>query len=780
MAWSDFGNGPGVWDSNAHVRVVEMGYSAGVCTVKTESAHGLATGDKREIDGARFLLGNGGHQITVVDANTFTFAIEMTRAVFSITLPERVQSVVSITRVGTTATATVTNHGLQVGDTIVISGADQAEYNGTFTVAQVQGTDILRFLLLSEPAVSPATGTIALTVQTTTALVTVDNEGHGLRSGYEVTIADSALALLNATHTVTVVDAQSFRVPVSGAWTGTDVTGDATMTISDPPDEHADVSGITAGTDPQVVAASTGHPFYTGDLVYVHGADQADLNGVKFVVGYAEDTFRYRAWNAPTLPGTGTIKACRKISVNTPQATVGVQSLKQILLELCTAVNERETILGYGTRADDGTTWPNELVSPWYEAEQNRIAVGGTNLEPVGDEPLTKWYIADGSQKAFPVLSDFEGLKLAGVSSGFRGNLFRLQNAITSLVEAGHTDCPTDRDAYSPVNMFSPPYIGLNTNYAARCVTQDMDGKAQGRVARLLSAGSFGDAWLTLNSLGPCDVRIYTQIREVLDALTHAEWWLGIGAPQYCPTTSESGLSPQVMYTAVESHGRESGSLASACQNAWDEALADTPGATLQLDQHADADMYETVFPGGWKFAKANQCGAWAYITGLPYTVNMYLWRANESGPLNAKYVRGELVKIVRAFEAGSATNNDAVSETDALTFRVSDGLNPAFSNPGWYVGSDPIEHEIDLEEAWIVPGAMAAGIKVEVDSWPSEHVFDVDSPTAWPQNQLGGIVLLDIATGRDFRRAVEWTQDAGDPSCTRCYTDITGLLTYG
>jgi hypothetical protein len=43
----------------------------------------------------------------------------------------------SITRVGSTATVRIPDHGYQNGDTIQISGADQPEYNGTFTVSNV-------------------------------------------------------------------------------------------------------------------------------------------------------------------------------------------------------------------------------------------------------------------------------------------------------------------------------------------------------------------------------------------------------------------------------------------------------------------------------------------------------------------------------------------------------------------------------------------------------------------------------------------------------------------
>ena len=69
----------------------------------------------------------------------------------------------TLTSSGTTATITsfVANNVYQ-GDIIVVSGADQANYNGTFTVTAVDLTTKSFSYTMSGTAVSPATGTIAL------------------------------------------------------------------------------------------------------------------------------------------------------------------------------------------------------------------------------------------------------------------------------------------------------------------------------------------------------------------------------------------------------------------------------------------------------------------------------------------------------------------------------------------------------------------------------------------------------------------------------------------
>lgn len=67
--------------------------------------------------------------------------------------------VTSITASGTTVTVnTRYQHNLQAGSTIIVSGCDQSEYNGTWTVASVPGPTSITYTANRAPAVSPATG----------------------------------------------------------------------------------------------------------------------------------------------------------------------------------------------------------------------------------------------------------------------------------------------------------------------------------------------------------------------------------------------------------------------------------------------------------------------------------------------------------------------------------------------------------------------------------------------------------------------------------------------
>ena len=61
-------------------------------------------------------------------------------------------------RSGTVSVTTITDHGLAVGDTIVVSGATESEYNGKFTISAVGSTTTFSYLIQGKPS-TPASGT---------------------------------------------------------------------------------------------------------------------------------------------------------------------------------------------------------------------------------------------------------------------------------------------------------------------------------------------------------------------------------------------------------------------------------------------------------------------------------------------------------------------------------------------------------------------------------------------------------------------------------------------
>jgi len=78
------------------------------------------------------------------------------------TIASTVLSVLTLTRSGTTATATfASSHGLATGNSVTVAGATPSDYNGTFTITAISDTSIT-YTVTGSPT-TPATGTITCT-----------------------------------------------------------------------------------------------------------------------------------------------------------------------------------------------------------------------------------------------------------------------------------------------------------------------------------------------------------------------------------------------------------------------------------------------------------------------------------------------------------------------------------------------------------------------------------------------------------------------------------------
>lgn len=86
------------------------------------------------------------------------------------------QDSVTITRIGSTASVSHTSHGLSDGQKVVISGADQQEYNGVQTISNTS-TNAYDFTVTGTPT-TPATGTII----STAAVIEGLTDGSGVVS----------------------------------------------------------------------------------------------------------------------------------------------------------------------------------------------------------------------------------------------------------------------------------------------------------------------------------------------------------------------------------------------------------------------------------------------------------------------------------------------------------------------------------------------------------------------------------------------------------------------
>ncbi|MBL8487463.1 MAG: hypothetical protein JNK22_10275, partial [Rhodocyclaceae bacterium] len=137
--------------------ISSISYSGTTATV-TATAHGFSAGWAVTIANASESVYNGQFTITsVVDANTFTYTLPSAPAAAASTqtILASGKTVTSLTRSGSTVTATVTAHGFSTGNSVVIENASDAYYNGTFSIT-VTGANTFTYTISGSPA-SPAT-----------------------------------------------------------------------------------------------------------------------------------------------------------------------------------------------------------------------------------------------------------------------------------------------------------------------------------------------------------------------------------------------------------------------------------------------------------------------------------------------------------------------------------------------------------------------------------------------------------------------------------------------
>lgn len=159
---------------------------------------------------------------------------------------------------------------------------------------------------------------------------------------------------------------------------------------------------ITRSGSTATALCATAHGLATGDSVLLGGSDFPNYNGTYTVSVIDATQFTFAVSGNPPTTATGHISAY----ISTPKAAlnVGLENLKPILHQLCTAVNERQALFGI---------------------------------------TLTQWYYGDGTtQKTYPSQTDLDGLPLGKTTAqdGIHTNLSRLQTAIAALAVATGTN----------------------------------------------------------------------------------------------------------------------------------------------------------------------------------------------------------------------------------------------------------------------------------------------------------------------------------------------------
>lgn len=252
-------------------------------------------------------------------------------------------SITSLTRSAGIVTATTSiDHGLASNISVIISGAAETDYNGTFTIT-VTGLNTFTYTIETTPT-TPATGTIF--ASSTYVNLQVNSTGFGASQNL---ISGSPLSLSSPISGVDTTAYVSFD-EISG---GTDVESDDDLRdrvlfrtqnpialfnenaiidqarlvpgvtrvwVQDVDNLNLSKSGvsITRSGDIATVDFGSAHGFFDGQIIAITGADQVEYNVVdKKIIILDSNTFAYQVSGTPATPATGTI------AVNYAAASIG-------------------------------------------------------------------------------------------------------------------------------------------------------------------------------------------------------------------------------------------------------------------------------------------------------------------------------------------------------------------------------------------------------------------------------------------------------------------------
>jgi hypothetical protein len=303
------------------VTATSLTRSSTVATVTTPTDTNFQVGSTVTIAGATPSAYNGPQTVTSVSPSS--------------TVPsKRVQ--INITRSGTTATATTVSepHSFKTGDVVPITGAAQAEYNGSFTVTYISATQFSFTVTTSNNTTtstavgsitSPATGSPVLindaygaTFSNGTGSATVGQITpvifYGLYPiGSSILVQVPNFPSLNGTYTVGVSSGLfGYAVTISYP-SGLPFVWNALIQLVAPT-----ITSITSANGIATVTTGTAHGLITGAKVTITGATQADYNGTFTAYVKSSTTFEYgvplaqtttTTTTSPATPATGTIFA---------------------------------------------------------------------------------------------------------------------------------------------------------------------------------------------------------------------------------------------------------------------------------------------------------------------------------------------------------------------------------------------------------------------------------------------------------------------------------------
>jgi Tfp pilus tip-associated adhesin PilY1 len=265
----------------------------------TSTLHGFTTGQTVQIAGASPTQWNGSYTITVLDGLTFTFTT-------SEVLPAASGTIQASAGTDALVTATASNHGFAVGQSVIVEGAAEPLHNDTFSVANVIDANTFQYCTSGIYSAGICVGGIGLpapggspTVRPTTPKAWVTVPSHGYTSGQSVIISGASPSAYNGTFSVTVVNGDLFTYSPS--------------TTPGGPNTSASVTSSVKTTTARAVAFN--HGFSNGQTVEISGATPSDFNGSKTITVINTNTFTYTL-STPQGDAIGAMRAASSGSAN--------------------------------------------------------------------------------------------------------------------------------------------------------------------------------------------------------------------------------------------------------------------------------------------------------------------------------------------------------------------------------------------------------------------------------------------------------------------------------
>lgn len=211
-------------------------------------------------------------------------------------------SLESLTRVTTTATATLKNHGLEDGDSVEIEAV--APFDGTFTVT-VLNSDQFTYTVLNSGATTDPTAKLYQTRMWYNQFLGPGNQPPVYTVAQSITELEALLPDGFAAIGTVIREGETntrLITPYSAAFpsfAGIQLINNVSASLG--------IQSITRDSSTATVTTSVDHGLQTGDYVTISGAVETEYNGTYQITVTGVDTYTYTVSGTPDSPATGTI-----------------------------------------------------------------------------------------------------------------------------------------------------------------------------------------------------------------------------------------------------------------------------------------------------------------------------------------------------------------------------------------------------------------------------------------------------------------------------------------